>query len=78
MSVSELCSENIENTNDILTDFLFHEYDTPMFTAKISCCQYPSVYNIPYIWRDILKPTMRLLNIVKTGKYKILLLRRVI
>lgn len=33
----------------------------------ISCCKYPAVENLPYIWREILNPTMNFLTITKTG-----------
>lgn len=61
------CPGNAVGTDDMLTDYMYHEYNTPMFTPKISCCQYPAVENIPYIWREILQPTMDLLKIIKTG-----------
>ncbi|XP_060532890.1 carboxypeptidase D [Cylas formicarius] len=51
----------------ILTDFLFHEYATPMITVKVSCCEYPAVENIPYVWRDVLDPLMAVLNATGTG-----------
>lgn len=38
-----------------------------MFTATVSCCKYPAVDNLPYIWREILDPIMNLLTITKTG-----------
>lgn len=63
-----VCSNQVLGTDDVLTDYLYHEYDTPVLTMKVSCCQYPAVDNLPYIWRDVLQPTMNLLNLVNTGK----------
>lgn len=62
------CSNQVLGTDDVLTDFLYHEYNTPIITVKVSCCEYPAVGNLPYIWRDVLQPTMNLLNAVNTGK----------
>ncbi|GJQ81229.1 hypothetical protein Trydic_g20448 [Trypoxylus dichotomus] len=67
MAVKETCPENILATNDTITDFIYHEYDTPMFTATVSCCEYPAVENLPYIWRESLDALKSLLGIVKTG-----------
>ncbi|KAJ8958532.1 hypothetical protein NQ318_002327 [Aromia moschata] len=50
-----------------LTDYLYHEYNTPLITAKVSCCEYPDVGSIPYIWRDILAPIMSVLETTLTG-----------
>lgn len=57
-----------KGTNNRLTDYIYHEYNTPMFTAKVSCCEYPVVENVPYIWKEILIPIKNFLNILKTGK----------
>ncbi|KAH1018050.1 hypothetical protein HUJ05_005875 [Dendroctonus ponderosae] len=38
-----------------------------MITLKVSCCDYPAVENLPYIWRDMLAPVMALLNATRTG-----------
>ncbi|KAJ8985210.1 hypothetical protein NQ317_018239 [Molorchus minor] len=61
------CSPQIRGTDYLLTDYLYHEYNTPMLTAKVSCCEYPDAGNLPYIWRDILGPTMTVLQTTLTG-----------
>lgn len=66
------CANQVMGTDDVLTDYLYHEYDTPVMTAKVSCCEYPAVDNLPYIWRDVLQPAMNLLNLVNTGKFQFL------
>lgn len=63
------CPGNVVGTDEVLTDYIYHEYNTPMMTAKVSCCEYPAIGNIPYIWRDILEPSMSLLKLVNTGRY---------
>ncbi|XP_076253987.1 carboxypeptidase D svr [Rhynchophorus ferrugineus] len=67
LKIPQMCSGVSSGTDSLLTDFLFKEYDTPMITAKVSCCDYPSVDNIPYIWRDVLDPLMAILNATRTG-----------
>ncbi|KAF5285144.1 hypothetical protein FQA39_LY16833 [Lamprigera yunnana] len=67
LKVKHSCSNNILGTDDILTDYIYHEYNIPMFTAKITCCEYPAVENIPYIWREVLNPLMNFLAITNTG-----------
>lgn len=71
MRVKETCSENILATDDLITDFIYHEYDTPMYTAKVSCCEYPAVENLPFIWRESLEALKALIGIVKTGMYNV-------
>lgn len=66
------CVNQVLGTDDVLTDYLYHEYNTPVMTAKISCCEYPAVGNLPYIWRDVLQPAMDVLNLANTGKKCIL------
>ncbi|XP_030748149.1 carboxypeptidase D [Sitophilus oryzae] len=67
LKVPQLCLQSTNGTNDLLTDFLYKEYNTPMITAKVTCCDYPAVDNIPYIWRDVLEPLMAVLNATRTG-----------
>ncbi|KRT86412.1 hypothetical protein AMK59_366, partial [Oryctes borbonicus] len=67
MKVKETCPENILATDDTITDFMYHEYDTPIYTATVSCCEYPAVENLPFIWRESLDALKSLLGIVKTG-----------
>lgn len=62
------CPDHVLGTDNVLTDYIYHEYNTPMITTKISCCEYPVAKHLPLIWRNILKPTMELLNSVLTGK----------
>lgn len=71
------CPGNVVGTDDVLTDYIYNEYNTPVMTAKVTCCEYPSVANIPYIWRDILAPSMSLLQLVNTGRYRYLLLEEI-
>lgn len=70
------CPGQVVGTDDILTDYLYHEYNTPLMTAKVSCCEYPAVGNIPYIWREILAPSMKLLSMVNTGRVPYLNLQK--
>lgn len=51
----------------MLLDYIFKEYNTPMFTQKLSCCKYPDVSVLPYIWRDHLKSIMTFLGLARTG-----------
>ncbi|CAG9814957.1 unnamed protein product [Phaedon cochleariae] len=67
LKMSQSCSMSNKGTDSILTDYLYHEYNTAVLTAKVSCCEYPAVGNIPYIWRDILAPLMRVLASTLTG-----------
>lgn len=62
------CSSNKLGTDLLLTKYLYTEYGTPVLTAKVTCCEYPAVANIPYIWRDTLDPIMRVLSTTLTGK----------
>ncbi|XP_050292877.1 carboxypeptidase D [Anthonomus grandis grandis] len=68
IKMPQVCEKkNLPSTDTVLTDFLFREYYTPMLTVKVSCCEYPAVENLPYIWRDILDPLMSILNATRTG-----------
>ncbi|XP_066251733.1 carboxypeptidase D-like isoform X1 [Euwallacea similis] len=67
LKIHQACPEREGGTNSEITDFLFKEYNTPFLTLKVSCCDYPSVENLPYIWRDILGPIMSILNATRTG-----------
>jgi len=67
--IPQICPERTSGTDAITTDFLFKEYYTPMLTLKVSCCDYPAVENLPYIWRDILAPLMSILNATRTGMF---------
>ncbi|KAK4878716.1 hypothetical protein RN001_011222 [Aquatica leii] len=67
LKVKHVCGSNVLGTDDVLTDYIYHEYNVPMFTPKISCCEYPAVENLPYIWREVLDPIMNFLAITKTG-----------
>lgn len=55
-------------TGQVITDYLYHEYNTPVLTAKISCCEYPAIDSVPYIWRDVLNPFMTVLGYSLTGE----------
>lgn len=68
LKIPQNCPEKVSGTDNIVTDFLFKEYYTPMLTLKVSCCEYPAVENLPYIWRDIVDPIMSVLNATRTGK----------
>ncbi|KAJ8917356.1 hypothetical protein NQ315_002378 [Exocentrus adspersus] len=67
LKIPQICSEQTKGTDNDLTDYLYREYNTPVLTAKVSCCEYPAVGNIPYIWRDILAPVMSVINSALTG-----------
>ncbi|KAJ8930584.1 hypothetical protein NQ314_016596 [Rhamnusium bicolor] len=67
LKIPQSCSEQIKGTDYVLTDYLYKEYNTPLLTAKISCCEYPDIGNIPYVWRDILAPIMSVLESTLTG-----------
>lgn len=58
---------SLSGTDDILTNYVYHEYYTLLLTAKVSCCDYPAVENLPYIWREVLAPLMAVLNKTTTG-----------
>lgn len=68
IKIPRVCSEQIKGTDQIITNYLYHEYNTPILTAKVSCCEYPDVANLPYIWRDIVNPMMEVFNSSLTGK----------
>lgn len=56
------------NTDEMMIiDYIYNEYNTPMFVHKLSCCKYPHVSLLPYIWRDHLKSIMSFLSLVRTG-----------
>ncbi|XP_017777270.1 PREDICTED: carboxypeptidase D [Nicrophorus vespilloides] len=61
------CENNIAATDGNLTEFIASEYGTAMFTAKVSCCQYPSIENIPFIWREVITPAIKFLSQTRTG-----------
>ncbi|KAG5866493.1 hypothetical protein JTB14_015933 [Gonioctena quinquepunctata] len=67
LKIPRSCSESIKGTDTLLTDYLYHEYYTPVLTPKVSCCEYPAIGNIPYIWRDILDPVISVLSSTLTG-----------
>lgn len=67
LRVPPACPQMLSGTDSVITDFLFKEYYTPMMTLKVSCCNYPAVENLPYIWRDMLTPVMTVLNATRTG-----------
>lgn len=62
-----LCGNDFTGTQDTLTNYLYNEYDTPVFTAKVSCCSYPAIENVPYIWREVMFPLMDVLELATTG-----------
>lgn len=68
LKVPRVCSEQIKGTDQIITNYLYHEYHTPILTAKVSCCEYPAIANVPYIWRDILSPMLGVVSNSLTGK----------
>ncbi|KAL1501684.1 hypothetical protein ABEB36_006968 [Hypothenemus hampei] len=72
----ESCPKRISGTDSVLTDFLFKEYFTPMITLKVSCCDYPAVESLPYIWENILNPIMSVLNTTRTGVAGVVLNRK--
>ncbi|KAF5286929.1 hypothetical protein FQR65_LT12388 [Abscondita terminalis] len=67
LKIKHACGNNVLGTDDLLTDYIYTEYNIPMFTPKISCCEYPAVENLPYVWREVLDPIMNFLAITKTG-----------
>ncbi|KAK9874298.1 hypothetical protein WA026_002650 [Henosepilachna vigintioctopunctata] len=62
-----ICASDRTGTQNMLTDYLYRELDTPILTAKVSCCSYPAVENLPYIWREILAPVMEVLKLASLG-----------
>lgn len=69
LKLTETCPSLQQDTDQILTDHIYEEYGVPMFTARINCCRYPPVNNLPYIWRETLEPSMNFLNQLRTGSY---------
>lgn len=69
LKIPRVCSEQIKGTDQIITNYLYHGYQTPMLTAKVSCCEYPAIANVPYIWRDILNPMMKVVSSSLTGNF---------
>uniref|UniRef100_A0A6P7FUX0 Carboxypeptidase D n=1 Tax=Diabrotica virgifera virgifera TaxID=50390 RepID=A0A6P7FUX0_DIAVI len=67
LKVPRNCISTNKGTDALLTEFLYHEYGIPMLTAKVSCCDYPFIANIPFVWRDSLEPLMRVLSSTLTG-----------
>ncbi|XP_025831012.1 carboxypeptidase D [Agrilus planipennis] len=61
------CNRVVTGTDAVLTDFIYNEYDVPVFTANVDCCEYPAVENIPYIWRRTVDPVMAFLANIRTG-----------
>lgn len=61
------CERTEKGTDEAITETLYKDYNIPVLTAKVSCCVYPSIDNIPYIWRDTLEPIMTVLNFASTG-----------
>lgn len=68
VTIPRVCSEQIKGTDIALTQYLYNEFNTPVLTAKVSCCEYPAIGNIPYVWRDILQPIMKALESALTGE----------
>lgn len=68
LKIPRICSEQMKGTDQIITNYLLHNYQTPILTAKVSCCEYPVIGNVPYIWRDILSPMMKVVTSCLTGK----------
>ncbi|XP_065172246.1 carboxypeptidase D-like [Atheta coriaria] len=56
-------------TDTNLTEHVLTEFGLPMFTAKVSCCDYPAISNVPWIWREVLAPSVAFLRQVRTGFY---------
>lgn len=61
------CERIQKGTDEAITEALYKDYNIPVLTTKVSCCVYPSIDNIPYIWRDTLEPIMTVLNFASTG-----------
>ncbi|KAJ3651200.1 hypothetical protein Zmor_017252 [Zophobas morio] len=61
------CERNLKGTDDEITSAFYREYNVPVLTAKVSCCDYPFVGDIPYIWRQSLAPLMTVLTFTTTG-----------
>ncbi|VEN63122.1 unnamed protein product [Callosobruchus maculatus] len=62
-----VCSGPTKGTDELLTEYLYREYNAPMLTAKVSCCEYPAIANIPFIWRDTLEAIMKVISTTLTG-----------
>ncbi|KAL3271051.1 hypothetical protein HHI36_021551 [Cryptolaemus montrouzieri] len=62
-----LCGSDFSGTQNNLTEYLYREYDMPVLTAKVSCCSYPAVENLPYIWREVMLPIMKVLELASIG-----------
>lgn len=67
MNAQQFCNERTRGTNINMTEYLYNAYSTPVITAKVSCCDYPAIENIPFVWRDVLPPIMAVLNMTRTG-----------
>jgi carboxypeptidase D len=50
-----------------LLDYAFSTHGTLMLAARISCCSYPSAYELPDIWRNNLESIMSFLEASLTG-----------
>lgn len=61
------CGRNVKSTDLSLTNAIYRDYNIPMLTEKVSCCEYPFVGDLPYIWRQSLQPLMTVLNFTTTG-----------
>nr|CAH7712255.1 unnamed protein product [Callosobruchus chinensis] len=62
-----VCNGPTKGTDELLTEYLYREYNAPMLTAKVSCCEYPAIANIPFIWRDTLDAMMKVISTTLTG-----------
>lgn len=62
------CRRNVKGTNQSLTDWIYENYAVPVITGKVSCCEYPAVNDIPYIWRETLSSFMTVLTSTLTGE----------
>ncbi|XP_044260416.1 carboxypeptidase D isoform X2 [Tribolium madens] len=61
------CHRNVKGTDETITDVIYREFGVPVITGKVTCCEYPSVVDIPYIWREALTPLMTVLTFTTTG-----------
>ena len=61
------CERNLKGTDDEITSAFYREYNVPVITAKVSCCVYTFVGDIPYIWRQSMAPLMTVLTFTTTG-----------
>lgn len=66
MKYSGMCPQEFKKQK-LLIDYMYNEYNTPMLTHMLGCCQYPDVSSLPYIWRDHLKSLMDFLSLTRTG-----------